>query len=80
MVATTLGWVENLKLRNPIGPYILLRSPFVGLLPLNYLSLLFFFYCLVNDDLYLLTTLLPVHGLFFMVDCFWLCCLTFVIV
>ena len=34
----------------------------------------------VNDDLYLLTTRLPVHGLFFTVDCGWLCCLTYVIV
>ena len=39
-----------------------------------------FFYCLVNDDLYLLTTWLPIHGLFFMDDCVWLCCLTYVIV
>ena len=41
---------------------------------------LYCFYCLVKDDLYLLTTWLPVHGLFFMVDCVWLCCLTYVIV
>ena len=41
---------------------------------------LYCFYCLVNDDLYLLTTWLPVHGLFFMVDCVWLCCLNYAIV
>ena len=78
VVGTTLDWVENLKCRNPIGKCILLMSPCVGLLPRNYLSLLF--YCLVNGYLYLLTTWLPVHGLFFMVGCVWLCCLTYVIV
>ena len=41
MVGTTLDWVENLKCRNPIGKCILLMNPCVGLLPLNYLSLLF---------------------------------------
>ena len=41
VVGTTLDWVENLKCRNPIGKCILLMSPCVGLLSLNYLSLLF---------------------------------------
>ena len=58
---------------------ILLMSPYVGLLSLIYLSFFYFSY-LVNDDLYLLKTWLPVHGLLLMVDCVWLCCLTYVIV
>ena len=59
---------------------ILLISPCVGLLPLNFLFFFNYFKYLGNDDLYLLTTRLPVHRLLFMVDCVWLCCLAYVIV
>ena len=75
---TVLG--REFRVAKPyIGQCILLMSPYVGC-SLWIICLYYFFYCLVNDDLYLLTTWLPVHGLFFMVDCVWLCCLTYVIV
>ena len=68
---TVLG--REFRVAKPyIGQCILLMSPYVGCC-LWIICLYYFFYCLVNDDLYLLTTWLPVHGLFFMVDCVFLC-------
>jgi len=69
IVGAPLAWVGNLKCRNPIGKFVFSWWALVLGCRLWIIYVYYRFWYLVNDDLYLLTTRLPVHGLFFMVDC-----------